>query len=275
MEDACALVREAHWNQTAADWRIFLELGRVYAMHAPSGRMVATTATLPFGGGFAWISMVLVAAEYRRRGLATQMMRRAMDDLGAAGLKPALDATPAGREVYRALGFEDCLGFPSAGTARAGAGAGEHPAAPAGVIIRPLTDRDWQPLCICDATAFGADRSAVLAALRGRLPPAELVAERDGRIAGFLLGRDGRVAAQAGPLIAEDDAIACALLARALDAFPARSSSISPMPRARCGSGSKRAVLSRSVRSRACSTAARRVSMTRRAPMRWSAPEFG
>ncbi len=39
----------------------------------------------------------------------------------------------------------------------------------------------------------------------------------DGRIAGFLLGRDGRVAAQAGPLIAEDDAIACALLARALD----------------------------------------------------------
>jgi GNAT superfamily N-acetyltransferase len=218
MEDACALVREAHWNQTAADWRIFLELGRVYAIHGPSGRMIATTTTLPFGGGFAWISMVLVATDYRRRGLATWMMRRVMDDLGAARLRPALDATPAGRAVYRALGFEDFWGFHRL-ERRARQDEGEHPPAPAGVIIRPLTDREWQPICIYDATAFGADRGAVLAALRGRLPPAELVAERDGRIAGFLLGRDGRMAAHVGPLIAEDDAIACALLARALPAL--------------------------------------------------------
>jgi hypothetical protein len=51
------------------------------------------------------------------------------------------------------------------------------------------------------------------------LPPAELVAERDGRIVGVLLGRDGRIASHLGPLIAEDDAIACALLARAADAI--------------------------------------------------------
>jgi len=61
----------------------------------------------------------------------------------------------------------------------------------------------------------------VLARLRGRLPAADLVAERNGRVAGFLLGRDGRVAVQAGPLIADDDAVARALLARALDALPA------------------------------------------------------
>jgi len=36
-------------------------------------------------------------------------------------------------------------------------------------------------------------------------------------IAGFLLGRDGGLAAQIGPLIADDDAIAGALVARALD----------------------------------------------------------
>ncbi len=44
-----------------ADWRIFLEFGRVYAVHTAAGRIVATTATLPYGGRFAWISMVLVA----------------------------------------------------------------------------------------------------------------------------------------------------------------------------------------------------------------------
>ena len=40
--------------------------------------------------------------------------------------------------------------------------------------------------------------------------------ERDGRIVGLLLGRDGRSASQLGPLIAEDDDVAQALLARAL-----------------------------------------------------------
>jgi hypothetical protein len=70
-----------------------------------------------------------------------------------------------------------------------------------------------------DAAAFGAERGAVLAGLRGRLPAAELMAERDGNVAGFLLGRDGRLAQHLGPLIAEDGAVACALLERALAAL--------------------------------------------------------
>ncbi len=218
LEDAGALVREAKWNQIEADWRIFLELGHVYAAQTASGRIVATTATLPHGGRFAWISMVLVAGDYRRRGLATRLMRRALDDLAAAGLVAVLDATPDGRAVYRALGFMDSWGFHRL-TRRERPGAIEPPPAPDGVTVRPIADADWPALTAHDAAAFGADRSAVLARLRGRLPAAELVAERNGRLVGFLLGRDGRVAAQVGPLIAEDDAAARALLARALDAI--------------------------------------------------------
>jgi GNAT superfamily N-acetyltransferase len=216
LDDVGALVREARWNQVAADWRVFLALGRVHAAHTADGRIVATTATLPFGGRFAWISMVLVAGEYRRRGLATQLMRRAMDELASAGLVPVLDATPDGRAVYRRLGFEDSWGFHRL-IRRERRGAAPTLPAPAGVTIRPVTDADWPILCAYDAAAFGAKRGAVLAGLRGRLPAADLVAARAGGIAGFVLGRDGALAAQAGPLIADDDAIAQALLARALD----------------------------------------------------------
>jgi GNAT superfamily N-acetyltransferase len=217
LDDLAALVREARWNQLAADWRVFLALGRVHAAHTAEGRIVATTATLPFGGRFAWISMVLVAGEYRRQGLATQLMRRAMDELAAAGLVPALDATPDGRAVYRRLGFTDSWGF--ARLIRRERQAAAAFATPAGVTVRPVTDADWPALCAYDAAAFGAARGAVLAGLRGRLPPAELVAERAGRVAGFLLGRDGMLAGHLCPLIADDDAIACALIARALDAL--------------------------------------------------------
>jgi len=218
LDDVDALVREARWNQISADWQVFLAHGHVYALVTPEGRIVATTATLPYGRRFAWISMVLVAGEYRRHGLATQLMRRAMEELAAAGLVPALDATPDGRAVYRRLGFTDSWGFARL-IRRERPTAAPAFAAPAGVTIRPLTDADWPALCAYDATAFGAERGAVLAGLRGRLPSAELVAERAGRIAGFLLGRDGMLAGHLCPLIADDDAIACALIARALDAL--------------------------------------------------------
>jgi Predicted acetyltransferase len=107
--DAQALVAEAGWNQTAADWQAFLDYGKVQAIRA-QGRVVATAATLPYGA-FGWISMVLVTAAFRRQGLAARLMRGAIDDLVDAGLVPVLDATPAGREVYRKLGFADTWGF--------------------------------------------------------------------------------------------------------------------------------------------------------------------
>jgi GNAT superfamily N-acetyltransferase len=220
LDDLDALVSEARWNQLAADWRLFVELGRVYAAHAASGRIVATSAILPYGERFGWISMVLAAGPYRRRGLATELMRRAMDYLSAARLVPVLDATPDGRAVYRALGFADSWAFHRLRRERQTApNSADRGPLPAAVAVRPIADADWPALCAFDAAAFGAQRSAVLGSLRGRLPGAELVAVEANRIVGFCLGRDGRIAAHIGPLVAENDAIACALLARALPAI--------------------------------------------------------
>jgi hypothetical protein len=89
------------------------------------------------------------------------------------------------------------------------------------LVIRAIVDADWAALCTYDAAAFGAKRAAVLAGLRGRLPAAELIAESGDHIVGFCLGRDGRIASHIGPLVADSDAIACALLARACDAIEA------------------------------------------------------
>jgi GNAT superfamily N-acetyltransferase len=216
--DAEDLVREAGWNQTAADWRIFLEFGTVYAVRSENRRVIATAATMPYGGQFAWISMVLVARDFQRRGLATQLLKRCIADLTATNLVPVLDATPAGREIYRALGFVDAWGFQrlarSAPQGSSTAGT-TNPAA----NVRHITDQVWQGLCDYDASVFGADRGKLLARLRGRLPNVECVAERDGRIAGMLLGRDGRIATQIGPIVADSDEVAQSLLAHAIDAI--------------------------------------------------------
>jgi GNAT superfamily N-acetyltransferase len=214
LSDAQALVSEVGWNQTERDWRMFLELGRVQAVRTDTGNVVATAATLPYGG-FGWISMVLVTAAWRRRGLASKLLRGAIDDLRGAGLVPLLDATPAGREVYRGLGFADTWGF--ARYARPAVSTTHDLAfGSAGIDVRPITDAIWHEICAYDAAAFGSERNRLLAHLRGRMPSAALVALRGEHLVGFLLGREGRIASQLGPLVAEDVATAHALLTRAL-----------------------------------------------------------
>jgi GNAT superfamily N-acetyltransferase len=210
LPDAEALVAEAGWNQVAADWRMFLDFGTAYAVRAQD-RVVATAAWLPYER-CAWISMVLVSAAQRRRGLATRLLHRCIADVTAAGLVPVLDATPAGRTVYAPLGFIEAWGFTRFASERRVGQPTETSA-----VIEPIADSAWPALCAYDTTVFGINRSQILARMRGRLPPANLVARRGGHVVGMLLGRDGRTASHLGPLIAEDDEVAKALLARALN----------------------------------------------------------
>ena len=110
LDAALALSLEAGWNQLAADWRLFLQVGRAICL-TRNGQTVATAAVLPYGSRFAWISMVLVTAAERRQGLARWLLRHCVDDILQHGLVPVLDATPAGRTVYLNLGFRDTWGM--------------------------------------------------------------------------------------------------------------------------------------------------------------------
>jgi len=159
--------------------------------------------------------MVPLGGHYPGRRIATQLLRRCVDDLVGRQLAPALDATPAGRMIYIRLGFENSWGL----RRYSAPGPGRNditPQTPDGVVIRSIRGDEWHMLCRYDAQAFGADRSALLARLRGRAPGSELAAWRGDRLIGFVLGRDGRSATQLGPVAAEDEDTAQALLGLAL-----------------------------------------------------------
>jgi GNAT superfamily N-acetyltransferase len=195
-----ALSSEAGWNQSEADWRFLLAAGTGVGID-DGGRLVATAIVLPVGERIGWIAMVLVAVSHRKRGFATRMMDWAVQHCGRAGLVAALDATPAGREVYRRLGFDDGprilrLGAP--------AGFGREDGAIGRLDVAAILDLDRR--------VFGVDRAVVLRELASRTPSLALACRRAGRIVGYALGRVGRLAHEVGPIVAQDDSAALALL---------------------------------------------------------------
>jgi GNAT superfamily N-acetyltransferase len=158
-----ALSRAARWNQTERDWRHFLTAAPDGALVAEqNGAVIGTVATLPYGA-FAWISMVLVDPAARGKGIGTTLLHRGLE-LVPEGVTPRLDATPAGEELYRKLGFAGEYGlerwFLDSGRARAL----PEPAA------RPLEPSDWQAIGEMDLRAFGAPRVGLLQRLAAEAP---------------------------------------------------------------------------------------------------------
>lgn len=201
-----ALSRAANWNQNEADWRLMLAIGHGWGISV-DGTLAASTLVLPFER-FAWISMVLVLPEHRRKGYATRLLRVALADLEKRGLTPVLDATPAGREVYRLEGFRDTWGFKRYVLQEKGSGPFSRKLR---VARREKGPDPFSRVLELDRRAFGASREAVLRDLARRLPQAALFQDN-----GFLLGREGREALQLGPLVARDETTAIDLLGRGL-----------------------------------------------------------
>lgn len=213
-EDAArgyALSAAIGWNQAEADWRYMLARGEGVGRAGADGNLVASAMALPYGR-FAWICMVLVAESHRRRGLATELMGVVIERQKTAGRVPGLDATPAGREVYRQIGFRDCYGI---GRFRAEAVTAPEAPPPDGTEIRPLVAAELPALAATDRPVFGADRSALLEHLLARQPARAVGAWRNGELIGHALARDGREASHIGPLVAPDPGTAQALFAAA------------------------------------------------------------
>lgn len=199
---AAALSARIGWNQLPVDWRVFLDQGAVRVLRDDDAAcLAASAAVIPYGADLAWISMVLVRPDRRREGLATALMRWAIDRAATPCL--ALDATPAGREVYRRLGFRDVFGFARWSLPHT---------LPEGGPVRPLAEADWDWIMALDHAAFGAPRAALLRGFARRLPEAAFVSPDR---SGFVLARDGLHAPQIGPVVARGEAEALSLIAAA------------------------------------------------------------
>jgi GNAT superfamily N-acetyltransferase len=201
------------WNQTLDDWRRFLALEADGCFLAEwDGVPIGTATTLRYAADVAWIGMVLVHPDYRRRGIGRALLHHCLawlQDRGVRCLK--LDATPAGKPVYDGMDFQDewtltrweHAGLPATQPSHAG--------------LRPWRTSDAQLIGPLDAAAFGVSREKLVESL-ARQSRCTLVQETaSGRIAGYGFIRPGSRATYLGPIVATSAAaglqLAAALLA--------------------------------------------------------------
>lgn len=202
---ALKLSNEPGWNQTAADWAIFIEHGMVFGLKE-GRKLIATAAILPYAA-FGFISMVLVTQRWRKRGLATQLLEQAIAALAARGLVPVLDATPAGTIVYARRGFRpifDLCRWERPGPSSVSAPELRTP-------TRAVGMNELDALAVLDHEAFGSDRCFLLQAFLQRARTRTLLSD-----GGFVMTREGHRAVQLGPLVADSEAAAIDLLAAAV-----------------------------------------------------------
>ncbi|MCX5643170.1 MAG: GNAT family N-acetyltransferase [Phycisphaerae bacterium] len=199
------LARQAGWNQMESDWRRFLSMQPEGCFVGElNGVSVATTAAFIFGP-VAWIAMVLVDIDSRRKGIATTLLKHALDFLDKQGVKTVrLDATAAGQPVYEKLGF-----VPEYPLARY---QGSPPISDCGLRIADST-RDANPqsaiinpqlkeVATFDHWMTGTPREKMLIRLFEESPEITRTMHRDGQLEGYITGRRGANATLIGPCIA-------------------------------------------------------------------------
>ncbi len=211
----------AGWNQTVEDWRHTIRLEPAGCFLAlEDGKAVGTVTTTTYGKALAWIGMMLVHPDHRRRGIATTLMQKAVQYLRELGVKCVrLDATPEGYPVYARLGFVSEWTL-----TRWERAAGSHASLPAasGLDTRELREADWDAVERIDHTAFGTSRSRALRSLLERRRTA-LVWPAQGPVTGWGLLRPGARADYLGPLGSAASAGAASLAAGLLRAAEQRA----------------------------------------------------
>jgi ribosomal protein S18 acetylase RimI-like enzyme len=217
---AMRLKEAAGWNQTEGDWLRLLRLEPRGCFAASSGgRLVGTATTTTYGSDLAWVGMVLVDPEFRRRGIASQLMRAALAYLDGEGVRAVkLDATPDGRHVYEGFGFEAELLIERWARSADGGAAGERPVGAGGgqdANPSPQDSAGLAEILELDRDAFGADRARLVELLVAQAA-GTFVRAAGGRVKGYALTRAGALADYVGPLVAPDFETASGLLDEAL-----------------------------------------------------------
>jgi len=205
---ALRLQEPERWNQTVHDWTRLLRLNPDGCFAAFSdGTLVGTVTVITYGTHLAWVGMMLVAQEYRGRGIGKRLMRTALAHCQQRQIATVkLDATPAGRPLYDSLGF-----VPECEIERwQGTGGSKSQPDPGSCCTYKVPLSFYQ----FDEHAFRVSRKELLDSLLEHccFAPELQIDESTQSLRGYAFARTGARASYIGPVVAVEPELAVGLL---------------------------------------------------------------
>lgn len=192
------------WNQTLRDCREMIlapASAGIFAVH--EGRVIGSAAAKIYEGDqMGYINMVIVREAYRRKGIASMMLKKLMELLKDCRTL-RLYATKAGSYVYEKLGFKTYATLHKFG-------ADDYRCLPErDRRVVPLLKEDLAEITALDRQSFGLERGALLTYFYECHPELSFKIMDGQAITGFTIGRIGPVSRQASALTAanEEDAL--------------------------------------------------------------------
>ncbi|SEN66522.1 Acetyltransferase (GNAT) domain-containing protein [Gemmobacter aquatilis] len=190
------------WPHRPEDWALVIGLGEGIVARDEIGRVIGSAMWFPLGDEFAAIGMVITSPRLQENGAGRWLMGHILNTVGARG--KVLNATRPAYRLYISLGFMPLSPvYQHNGIVGAVAPGPRH--------ARPMTAQDVAAIHGLDSIAMGIARPDVL----DRLLPLSTgtVVERDGRVTGFALCRKFGRGHVVGPIVAESEEDAIALVA--------------------------------------------------------------
>ncbi len=214
-----ALSLSVGWSHRPKDLAFLRGVGQGLVAVDGIGRVFGSAMWFPHGRDFATIGLVITTPRLQAQGNGRWLMDHVLARCGTRDL--CLNATKPAYLLYHSLGFE------AEGPVHMYQG--QMPPVPAARLppegtlegtIEPLAPDALGEIAALDRAAFGADRTAHLAAFaRGA---SVCVLRRGGAVVGYSMGREFGRGHLIGPLVAADDRDAIHLAAVHMDALGGR-----------------------------------------------------
>lgn len=208
---ALAQTSREGWDNTDATFRVCLG-------HDPGGCFVAEVGGRRAGmvtstcyGRSAWVGNLIVAPDFRRRGIGQRLMEHAFGRLEEGGVRTFwLEADPMGVGLYERLGF--VAQFESPRFAK------RPPHRAIGEGAERQRSEDLPTAMALDARCFGDDRERLLRTLYDQAHASYCV-RRGGEVAGFAMVLPSAAGVRLGPCVVAETSLAGQLIESVLADF--------------------------------------------------------
>lgn len=195
IDRAIELTNLEGWGYTREDFLLLGALSPEGCFAAElGGKVVGILSTTPYER-LAFLGSVVVDSKFRGQRIGAQLMEAALDHLDKSGIETVrLNAYLHVAPFYERLGFRKEFENIRWEGARVEGRAAK---------VRRLDSPSFEYLLKTDESFFGSSRKGLLTRLAKEFSETFLVTERDGKIAGYLVGNTQSPAIEIGPWVVE------------------------------------------------------------------------